>query len=96
MKFIIILTSSAFLAISCTKQESTVTGEAAASAESTAAKPYPLDVCLVSGEKLGSMGEPVVIVHDGQEIKFCCDSCLPKFRENPEKYLSQLETQATD
>lgn len=96
MKFIIILTLSAFLAISCTKQESNVTGEAAVSAESTAAKPYPLDVCLVSGEKLGSMGEPVVIVHEGQEIKFCCDSCLPKFKENPEKYLSQLETKPAE
>ncbi|MBM3829841.1 MAG: hypothetical protein FJ406_04815, partial [Verrucomicrobia bacterium] len=24
----------------------------------TAAKPYPLDVCIVAGEKLGSMGKP--------------------------------------
>lgn len=96
MKSFITLTSIAFLAISCTKQESTATGDTAVSTESAAAKPYPLDVCLVSGEKLGSMGEPVVIVHEGQEIKFCCDSCVPKFKENPEKYLSQLEAKATE
>jgi YHS domain-containing protein len=96
MKLIISLTSIAFLTLSCTKQESTPSGDAALSTESTAAKPYPLDVCLVSGEKLGSMGEPVVIVHEGQEIKFCCDSCLPRFKENPEKYLSQLETQPAE
>lgn len=98
MKLIIALTSTTFLAISCTKQESTTTGTdtPAVSTESTAAKPYPLDICLVSGEKLGSMGDPVVIVHEGQEIKFCCDSCLPKFKENPEKYLSQHETKAAD
>ena len=60
------------------------------SAPAAAPVPYPLNVCLVSGEELGSMGEPVVIVHEGREIKFCCDSCLPKFEADPGKYLSQL------
>ena len=31
--------------------------------------PYLLDVCVVSGEKLGSMGEPIVKVYDGREIR---------------------------
>ena len=47
----------------------------------TAAKPYPLDVCIVTGEKLGSMGTPVVYVHEGQEVKLCCKSCLPDFKK---------------
>ena len=55
-----------------------------------AAKPYPLDVCLVSGEKLGSMGAPVVYVHEGQEIKFCCKSCQPDFKKEPAKFLGKL------
>jgi hypothetical protein len=54
-------------------------------------KPYPLDTCLVSGEKLGSMGEPVRIVHNGQEIKFCCAGCQPEFEVDPEKFLSELK-----
>lgn len=57
----------------------------------SAAKPYPLDTCLVSGEKLGGMGKPVAIVHQGQEIKFCCSHCVPKFNKNPAKYLAKLQ-----
>lgn len=53
-------------------------------------KPYPLDTCLVSGKKLGSMGEPKRIVHDGQEIKFCCGGCEEPFLKDPAKYLKQM------
>ncbi len=31
---------------------------------------YPLKVCVVSGEKLGSMGNPHVIKHEGTEVQF--------------------------
>jgi len=54
-------------------------------------KPYPLDTCIVSGEKLGEMGKPVVFVYQGQEIKLCCKSCKPKFDKEPAKYLKKLE-----
>ena len=54
------------------------------------AKAYPLDTCLVSGEKLGTMGKPVVITHEGQEIAFCCKSCVPKFEKDPANYLKKL------
>ncbi|MGJ8643056.1 MAG: hypothetical protein ACSHX9_06580 [Luteolibacter sp.] len=77
--------------VSCNKETSEVDTNTP-DAESAAVKPYPLDVCTVSGEKLGSMGDPVVINHEGQEIKFCCDSCIPKFEKDPEKYLGKLDT----
>jgi P-type Cu+ transporter len=54
------------------------------------ARPYPLDVCLVSGAKLGSHGEPHVFIHEGQEVKLCCEGCLPAFQKEPEKYLAKL------
>jgi len=54
-------------------------------------KPYPLDTCIVSDEKLGSMGKPVVFTHEGQEIKLCCKSCKPKFEKDPAPYLKKLE-----
>jgi hypothetical protein len=55
-------------------------------------KPYPLDYCLVSGDKLGGdMGKPIVIVYHGQEMKFCCSDCPPKFKKNPEKYMKMLD-----
>jgi YHS domain-containing protein len=54
-------------------------------------KPYKPDTCIVSGEKLGEMGKPYVFVHEGQEIKLCCKSCLKKFDKEPAKYLKKLE-----
>jgi len=62
-----------------------------ASAEEKAPKAYPLDTCVVSGEKLGEMGDPYVFTHDGQEIKLCCKSCLKKFEKDPDKYIKKLK-----
>lgn len=59
-------------------------------AEAPKVKPYPLDTCLVSGEKLGEMGKPLVFTHEGQEIKVCCKPCKPKFLKDPAKYLPKL------
>ncbi|MEN3939792.1 hypothetical protein WJU23_00740 [Prosthecobacter sp. SYSU 5D2] len=59
-------------------------------ATSGGAKPYPLDTCIVSGNKLGSMGTPVTKVHQGQEVKFCCEPCVEEFEENPAKFMAKL------
>jgi hypothetical protein len=54
-------------------------------------KPYTLKTCIVSGEKLdGEMGKPYLFVHQGQEIKLCCKSCLKDFNKEPAKYLKEL------
>ena len=53
--------------------------------------PYPLDTCIVSGNKLGSMGKVVIKSHEGREIKFCCKPCVKKFDANPAKYLGKLK-----
>ena len=53
-------------------------------------KPYPLKTCIVSDNKLGSMGDEQRLVHNGQEVKFCCKPCIAKFKKNPEKYLPKL------
>lgn len=55
------------------------------------AKPYPLDTCIVSDEKLGEMGKPYVFVHEGQEIKMCCKSCQKDFKKDPAKYLKKIK-----
>lgn len=54
-------------------------------------RPYTLDVCAVSGEKLGSMGAPVVKAYDGREIKFCCDGCVDEFEENIPASLAKVD-----
>ena len=57
-------------------------------------KAYPLETCIVSGEKLGEMGKPVVFEYKGQEIKLCCKSCRKKFDKDPAKFLKQMEEDA--
>jgi hypothetical protein len=59
-------------------------------AASSGVKPYTKDICLVTDSKLGSMGDPVREVYQGQELKFCCKACITKFHKNPAKYLAKL------
>ena len=59
-------------------------------------KAYPLDTCIVSGGKLGSMGDPVSYVYNGQELQFCCSGCISRFEKNPEKYMEKLDSMKPD
>ena len=54
------------------------------------AKPYPLQTCVVSGQKLGSMGEPMRFTYKGQEIKLCCKGCEKKFQADADKFLEKI------
>jgi len=54
-------------------------------------KPYPLDICIVTDNELGSMGDPISLIHEGQEVKFCCRPCVKKFQRDPQRYLAQLQ-----
>jgi YHS domain-containing protein len=56
----------------------------------TKPKPYPLDTCVVTGEKLGGMGDPFVFTHEGQEIKLCCKSCKKDFDKDPAKFMGKV------
>lgn len=56
----------------------------------TAESEFAPDVCIVSGEKLGSMGKPFVFVHEGREIELCCKACKKDFDADPAKYLARL------
>ena len=55
------------------------------------AKAYPLQTCVVSGEKLGEMGKPYTFTHEGQEVKLCCKSCLKDFKKDPAKYVKKIK-----
>jgi YHS domain-containing protein len=65
--------------------------EVAMAAEPVGGDPYPLDKCIVSGNKLGSMGEPVTIDYKGREIRFCCADCKPKFEAKPAEYIRKID-----
>jgi len=52
-------------------------------------KPYPLDICLVCGMKLGVM-KPYTFTYQGQEIKVCSEAEKTAFEANPELFLKKL------
>ncbi len=55
--------------------------------------PYPLATCPVSGEELGGMGEPVVFVHEGREVRLCCAGCQKKFDADPAAMIEKIDAQ---
>lgn len=68
--------------------------EAAATPETAAARvgdAYTLGTCPVSGEKLGSMGDAVVLIQDGKEIRLCCEGCKKKFDANAEALVKEID-----
>jgi hypothetical protein len=67
------------------------TGLAADKPEKEKLKPYTLNTCIVSSEKLGEMGKPVVEKYKDREIKFCCKSCIKDFKKEPDKYVKLID-----
>jgi hypothetical protein len=55
---------------------------------------YPLDTCVVSGQKLGSMGDPTVVKIEGRDVQICCSHCEEDLRKEPQKYLAKLDAAA--
>ena len=51
---------------------------------------YALDTCVVTGAKLGSMGDPVELVAGTKLVRFCCAGCLPKFMAKPAQFIAKL------
>ena len=64
-----------------------------------ARKDYPLEVCIASDEKLGSMGDGSVFIWRAEGktdrlVIFCCEGCVDDFKGDPAKYLKKLDTAA--
>ncbi|HEV2293727.1 MAG TPA: hypothetical protein VGR35_07715 [Tepidisphaeraceae bacterium] len=56
-----------------------------ASASLTLANQY----CAVMGEH--KVDPEVTVAHAGKTIGFCCEDCIPKFQEEPAKYMASLK-----
>ncbi len=52
---------------------------------------YPLDTCVVSGAKLGAMGDAVVVTVKGREVRLCCSGCKAKLEASPDEYLKKID-----
>lgn len=53
--------------------------------------PYLLDTCPVSGQKLGSMGDPLIKTIEGREVRFCCGGCVGRFEADTAKYFADMD-----
>lgn len=47
-------------------------------------------VCPVTGEMLGTMGEPIKVSVQDQDVWVCCGGCTDKLKADPDKYLAKL------
>lgn len=64
-----------------------------------ARKTYPLDVCVSSGEKLGTMGKAPEYIYKaaGQPdrlVVFCCGGCEENFMKDPAAHLAKIDAAA--
>jgi hypothetical protein len=57
-------------------------------------KTYKVEVCPVSGEKLGSMGEPIDHLAGTRLVRLCCKGCVKTVKKDPAGVLSKLDTLA--
>jgi hypothetical protein len=60
-------------------------------ADTKPASSYPLDTCVVSGEKLGAMGAPFVVTVKGREVRLCCSGCKAKLEASPDEYIKKID-----
>ena len=81
----VLVAGASILTVSCATTKS-----GSGSGATAGVKPYTSDTCIVTDNELGSMGDPVTLVHEGQQVKFCCKPCVSKFKANPDKYLAKL------
>lgn len=51
---------------------------------------YPLETCPVTGEKLGSMGQPVDVIYKNRLVRFCCNGCIKELQKDPGKIIAKL------
>lgn len=62
-------------------------------ATSMKSQPYTLSTCPVSGEPLGSMGDPIIKEFDGREVRLCCKMCVSKFEKDADTYFKEIDEQ---
>ncbi|MEW6072654.1 MAG: hypothetical protein AB1726_08705 [Planctomycetota bacterium] len=53
---------------------------------------YPLETCVISGEKFGGeMGEPVDYIYGTRLVRFCCKGCVAKFEKDPAASMAKID-----
>jgi hypothetical protein len=78
-------------ATAAVKVEATTEAAARAAVVAEQAPRYPLDTCVVSGEKLGGMGKPMDFVFQGRLVRFCCGNCEADFLADPAAAFAKID-----
>ena len=52
---------------------------------------YPLKECVVSGRKLGAMGDPIQMVVHNRLFLLCCPGCKSKLTKDPAGFFGKLD-----
>jgi len=52
---------------------------------------YPIDICIISGDKLGHAGDPINVVVGSRLVRFCRRDCVKQFLRNPARVFSVLD-----
>jgi len=55
---------------------------------------YKVDVCVVSGEKLGSMGEPIDVLYGTRLVRLCCKGCKKSVAKKGPELIAKLDALA--
>ena len=56
----------------------------------TSLRGEPQQTCPVTGAQLGSIGDPVPVTVKGETILVCCQRCVKKVQQDPDKYLARV------
>jgi len=52
---------------------------------------YPLTKCVISGEELDSMGDPINMVVEGRLVRICCKGCAKSLKKDPKAAFAAID-----
>ncbi len=52
---------------------------------------YPLKTCVIGGDELGSMGDPIEMVVGTRLVRLCCKGCVKGVQKEPAKALATID-----
>jgi len=96
----ILILSSLVLVIGCAQEEEpnkpAVTDQPTTqpAKSDTGAANYPVEICIVSGEKLGSMGDRIDVESKSLVVTVCCSGCVAELKDDPDTFLAKLDAAA--
>jgi len=78
------------------KDADKVYGKISAAMMTEQAKTYPLTKCVISGEELGSMGDPIDRMYGTTLVRLCCKGCVRGFEKNAAALAKQVKDARID